>query len=58
MIYKTPFYYAIEKGNIELVRLLLTNEKIDINILNILYLILIYFIHGYDFLVVFFFCCF
>lgn len=32
MIYKTPFYYAIEKGNIEIIKLLLTNDKVDINI--------------------------
>ena len=33
--YKTAFYLAVEKENIEIVKLLLTNEKLDINILNI-----------------------
>lgn len=28
---KTPLYMAIESGNIEIVKLLLTNSKIDIN---------------------------
>ena len=32
---KTPLYAAIEKNNIDIVRLLLTNEKLDINIYNI-----------------------
>lgn len=30
--YKTPLVLAIEKGNSEIVKLLLTNEKIDIAI--------------------------
>ena len=30
-IYKTPFYRAVEKGNIEIVKLLLTNNNVDIN---------------------------
>ena len=34
-IYKTVLYSAIEKENIEIVKLLLTNEKLDINALNI-----------------------
>ena len=36
IIYKTALYLAVEKGNIEIVRLLLTNDKLDINLLNIL----------------------
>ena len=33
--YKTALYLAIENGNIDHVKLLLTNNKLDINILNI-----------------------
>ena len=33
--YKTALYLAVEKENIEIVKLLLTNDKLDINILNI-----------------------
>ena len=33
--YKTALYLAIEKENLEIIKLLLMNEKIDINILNI-----------------------
>lgn len=29
---KTSFYEAVEKGNIEIIKILLTNPKIDINI--------------------------
>ncbi len=32
---KTALYLAIEKENIEIVKLLLSNEKLDINIINI-----------------------
>lgn len=32
---KTAFYYAVEEGYIEIVKLLLTNNKVDINLLNI-----------------------
>ena len=32
---KTALYLAIEKENIEIVKLLLSNEKVDINIINI-----------------------
>ena len=35
MINKSALYLAIEKENIEIVKLLLTNDKLDINILNI-----------------------
>ena len=31
LIYKTAFYLAIESDDVDLVKLLLTNEKIDIN---------------------------
>ena len=33
---KTTLYLAVEKENIEIVKLLLMNDKIDVNILNIL----------------------
>ena len=36
MIFKTALYLAVEKENIEIVKLLLTNNKLDINIINIL----------------------
>ena len=32
----TALYAAVDKGNIEMVKLLLTNDKLDINIFNIL----------------------
>ena len=32
MFYKTPFYCAVEKENIEIIKLLLTNDKLDINL--------------------------
>lgn len=32
---KTAFYNAVDKGNIEVIKLLMTNEKLDINIPNI-----------------------
>ena len=34
--HKSALYLAVEKENIEIVKLLLTNDKLDINILNIL----------------------
>ena len=33
---KTSLYLAIEKGNVEIVKLLLTNDNLDVNIMNIL----------------------
>ena len=36
LINKTAFYIAVEKENIEIIKLLLTNENIDINIPYIL----------------------
>lgn len=30
--YKTPFYRAVEKGNIEMLKLLLNNDQCGINI--------------------------
>ena len=36
LIYKTPLYLAVDKGNIEIIKLLLNNDKLDINFLNIL----------------------
>ena len=35
IIYVTALYLAVEKENIEIVKLLLTNDKLDINFLNI-----------------------
>ena len=42
-INKTALYYAVEKENIEIIQLLLSNDKIDVNILNILRTIFILF---------------
>ena len=39
-IYKPVLYLAIEKGNIEIVKLLLNNDKIDVNFPFILSLFL------------------
>ena len=36
-LYKTALYLAVEKENIEIVKLLLTNDKIDINLTYITY---------------------
>ncbi len=36
MIFKTPLYAAIKKENVEIVRILLTKEDIDINLQSIL----------------------
>ena len=38
MIYKTALFKAIEKENIEIIKLLLNNNKLDINIGYILYI--------------------
>ena len=35
-LYKTALYLAVEKENIEIIKLLLKNDKLDINIINIL----------------------
>ena len=35
VIYKTALYLAVEKENIEIIKLLLTNDKLDINLINI-----------------------
>ena len=37
---KTSLYLAIEKENTEIIKLLLTNDKIDINIYNVLIILL------------------
>ena len=42
-IYKTALYLAVEKENVDIIKLLLSNDKIDINILNILLLFYIKF---------------
>ena len=36
IFYKTALFLAVEKESIEIVKLLLTNDKLDINIINIL----------------------
>ena len=43
-IYKPPFYLAIEKGDIDMVKLFLANEKLDVNRPYIYILIIILFI--------------
>ena len=35
--HKTALHLAIEKGNIEMIQLLLENEKLDVNLLSISY---------------------
>ena len=37
--YRTALFEAIEKENIVIVKLLLANDKIDVNILNIIFFI-------------------
>lgn len=37
---KTPLYIAVEKGNRDIVQLLIANENIDVNIANILIFIM------------------
>lgn len=34
LFYKTALFAAVEKENIEIVKLLLTKDKLDINIIN------------------------
>lgn len=38
-IYKTALYLAIEKGNIEIIKLLLNCENIDVNIPYVFFII-------------------
>ena len=33
--YKTPLYWAVEKSNIDIIKLLLAKDNLNINILNI-----------------------
>ena len=42
-INKTALYHAVEKENIEIIQLLLSNDRIDVNVLNILSIIFILF---------------
>ena len=42
-INKTALYHAVEKENIEIIQLLLSNDKIDVNVLNISSIIFIKF---------------
>ena len=44
---KAPLYLAVEKGYIEIVKLLINNNKLDINYINILYEKLIKFMLKY-----------
>ena len=37
ILYKTPLFLAIEKANLEITKLLLVNDKLDINALYISY---------------------
>ena len=37
LFFKTTLYIAVEKENIEIIKLLLTNDKTDINKINVLY---------------------
>ena len=36
LFYKTALYLAVEKENVEIIKLLLTNDKLDINLKHIL----------------------
>ena len=36
LFFKTTLYIAVEKENIEIIKLLLTNDKTDINKINVL----------------------
>ena len=36
IFYITALFFAIEKNNVEIVKLLLSNNKIDVNVINIL----------------------
>lgn len=35
VFYKTALHMAIEKGNVEIVQILLANGKVDVNLLSI-----------------------
>lgn len=35
--YKTAFYLAVEEENIEIIKMFLKNNKLDVNIINIPY---------------------
>ena len=39
-IYKTALCFAVERENIEIVKLLLNNDKINVNFLNIFHIFL------------------
>lgn len=39
---KTALYFAIDEGNIEIIKLLLSNKKVDVNIINISQIILFF----------------
>lgn len=51
--FKTPFYFAIEQENIEIIQLLLENSKIDLQVM-ILFMFFIKFIYIYFNCVLFF----
>ena len=39
--YKTPLHIAIEKENIDIIKLLLSNEKLNVNLKSVSYCIII-----------------
>ena len=43
IFFKTALYLAVEKENIDIIKLLLTNDKIDVNIINIYFKFIIKF---------------
>ena len=42
-IHKTALFTAVEKGNIEIIKLLLTNEKIEVDTLSVFIILFIKF---------------
>ena len=43
LVYKTAFYLAVEKENIEIVKLLLSNDALDVNTRYILCCVFLYY---------------
>ena len=39
MFYITAFYYAVKKRKVEIIELILTNKKLNVNLLNVLIII-------------------
>ena len=44
MFNRSPFYLAVERENIEIIKLLLTNDKLDVNYLYILFYLFLRFV--------------